>query len=393
MSQFRTRQRSIVRDLNERRRGEADIKYRHYVRPHGNRGLHVVKASVDGKEYIVSGPGRTFQPGTVVPTGSNTGTQGEFIVTDPPPGRRGAGNYAPNTITKRGCPVCLKGREYIGITDSGASDIVQAWKYLDGQPGELLDTATLPAELQSGGDERLYWELITPNKIAFVAQDTSNNDRVVIWNIGSTVGAQSHSSFDFKGKLIWTLGSIWYAIEEGDADTEAYRVAAFIGEDHVSLGEIDVSGSQTLSTQDLAIINGQPYIWSDDLDAPVNTAYCAVGDDDFGPAIPEITGGQSFGGYQLNSGETLVANGAVVLANADLRERSLWPAGWGASFFGKLKLSLGTKSEYSLFDFNNQRATRLLIKDYSGIDTNNCLVPTFDVVKPGAYSVQALLPL
>ena len=162
MSQFRTPGRRRQRELNERRRTEADIKYRHYVRPYGNRGLHVVKSAIDGKEYIVSGPGRTFAPGTVVPTGSNTGTQGEFIVTDPPPGRRGAGRYPPNTTTKRACPVCLKGREYIGITDSGATDILQAWSYLDGQPISLLDTATLPAELQSSGDDRLHWELITP---------------------------------------------------------------------------------------------------------------------------------------------------------------------------------------------------------------------------------------
>ena len=215
----------------------------------------------------------------------------------------------------------------------------------------------------------------------------------MIWNIGSTVGAQSHGSFDFKGKLIWTLGSIWYATEQGDADTTAYRVAPFIGETHISLGQIDVSGSQTLSNNELVIINGQPYIYSTDLDSPPSVAYCAIGDDNFGPGVVHLSGGQSGGGYPLNSGETLVANTAVALARADLRHRSIWPSGWGSGFFGTLKLPLSTQSEYSLFDFNAQAASRLPIKDYSGIDAANCPVPTFPVIKPAADSVQALLPV
>lgn len=396
MSPFRTPRENIRRELDKRRSSEADINYRHYVRPHGSRGIHVVKASVDGREYFVSGPGRTFQPGTVVPTGSNTGNQGEFIVTDPPPGRRGAGNFPPSTIVKRSCPRCIKGREYIGITDSGATDILKAWKYLDGTPLELLDTASLPAELQTGGDTRVKWELITPTKIAFVAQDIGNDDRVVIWNLGGSVGAQSHGGSQVKSRLIWTLGSIWYLIEvNGFDETKAYRVAPFIGEDHDFLGDINVTFPSLVSIDNLAIVGGQPYIWSDDLDPfPSGTAYVGIGTDNFGPAIPDLNSNQRGGGYMLNSGETLFSRGVAGIVNSELTERSLWPAGWHTmGFFGVMKLPLSTQSEYGLFHFNEQTATRLALKDYSGLNATTCPIPTFEVLRAGGLVVEALLPL
>jgi hypothetical protein len=76
----RTLQNNLNRSLNERRGTESDVKYRHYVRPLGNGGMHVVKDTIDGVQYTVSGPTRTFRPGAIVPTGSHTGNQGEFII-------------------------------------------------------------------------------------------------------------------------------------------------------------------------------------------------------------------------------------------------------------------------------------------------------------------------
>lgn len=51
--------------------------------------MHVVRLLCNEEEIIVSGPKRTFAPGSIVPTGSHTGFPGEFILSEPPPGRRG----------------------------------------------------------------------------------------------------------------------------------------------------------------------------------------------------------------------------------------------------------------------------------------------------------------
>lgn len=82
----------------KRRREIADIKYRVYVGPYGNMGLHIVKNRVDGQEFVVAGPSTTFKPGQIVPIGSNTGHQGEIILVEPPPGRRGSSPPRPPII-------------------------------------------------------------------------------------------------------------------------------------------------------------------------------------------------------------------------------------------------------------------------------------------------------
>lgn len=80
----------LRRALDGRRAREADILYRQYVRPAG-RGLHVVRNIHTEQEIIVSSlaGSRTFRPGAVVPTGSNTGHPGEAILGLPPAERQG----------------------------------------------------------------------------------------------------------------------------------------------------------------------------------------------------------------------------------------------------------------------------------------------------------------
>lgn len=95
----RTSQGTTKGALTKRRFKEADVRFRIYVRPFGDRGLHVVKNRINGVEYKVAGPSKTFAPGTIVPTGSYTSTQGEVIISQPPPGRRGASRYPPGTTT------------------------------------------------------------------------------------------------------------------------------------------------------------------------------------------------------------------------------------------------------------------------------------------------------
>ena len=84
---------TIRRTLRDQRDAWADNKFREYVQPWGARGLHVVRNQCNAEEKIVSGPARTFAPGSVVPTGSNAGRPGEFILMEPPPGRRGGAAF------------------------------------------------------------------------------------------------------------------------------------------------------------------------------------------------------------------------------------------------------------------------------------------------------------
>jgi len=94
----------LQQGLNQRATREADVNHRIYVRPLGTTGLHIVKSRPDGAEYQVAGPSRTFVPGQFVPTGRHTNTQGETILIEPPPGKRGRAE-PPTTTTNPPLPV------------------------------------------------------------------------------------------------------------------------------------------------------------------------------------------------------------------------------------------------------------------------------------------------
>ena len=89
MTRRRSLQAVLQTEGQKNRYEESDVQHRIYVRPLGNTGVHIVKSRPDGAEYQVAGPQRTFAPGQSVPTGRYTGRQGETILIEPPPGRRG----------------------------------------------------------------------------------------------------------------------------------------------------------------------------------------------------------------------------------------------------------------------------------------------------------------
>ena len=104
MTRRRSRQSLLQSGLDKRATTEADINHRIYVRPLGDAGLHIVKRRPDGAEDQVAGPARTFVPGQFVPTGRHTNTQGETILIEPPPGKRGQA-APPTTQTSPPLPV------------------------------------------------------------------------------------------------------------------------------------------------------------------------------------------------------------------------------------------------------------------------------------------------
>lgn len=131
-------------DSLDRRRGrESDVQYRVYRRPYGSRGLHVVADTTDGQEFVVSGPGQTFAPGAVVPTGRNSGAQGETILQAPPPGRRGASQLPPLKRQKTGEP---SGLLVVHLDSSGLNGLAN-----EGNPPQLpVDAEWADA---AGGDQ------------------------------------------------------------------------------------------------------------------------------------------------------------------------------------------------------------------------------------------------
>src|SRR6185436_1408778 len=90
----RLARRVITENLDARRIREADVTDRRYVFPHGDRGLHDVELECNGAVVTVSGPGRTFAPGSQVRGGSHTGFPGWAIFVDAPPGKRGGSEFA-----------------------------------------------------------------------------------------------------------------------------------------------------------------------------------------------------------------------------------------------------------------------------------------------------------
>lgn len=99
MSSRRTPVGVIRRSLDRRRDAESDVQPRVYLRPLGRSGLHVVRLECNDEELVVAGS-RSFAPGANVQTGRYSGRAGETIITEPPPGRRGASAF-PRDVVRR----------------------------------------------------------------------------------------------------------------------------------------------------------------------------------------------------------------------------------------------------------------------------------------------------
>lgn len=86
----------LAREINKKLLATADNGWGIYMYPFGARGLHAIRNECNEEVKIVSGPKATFAPGTIVATGSHMGNraEGEYILSPPPPGRRGGASFA-----------------------------------------------------------------------------------------------------------------------------------------------------------------------------------------------------------------------------------------------------------------------------------------------------------
>ncbi len=378
----------LSRSLNERRAWESDIKYRLYVKPLGRRGLHVVKSSIDGQEFIVSGPGRTFRPGTVVPTGSNTGTQGEFIVSDPPPGRRGAGRVSQQQWTHQagGCPQSILGRTYIGIIDEVSTHTLYAYSYADGKLGALIDQVTLPSDLQHASPGRWGWQLVNPSIIVWTQlNNDQDNETIGIWNLGGSAGETGNDAgSSFRGNCMVFGGELYFIDETGDPDiVEALRVDPVIGDFADNDDDIEDPIPDRELGQDLVVIGGVHYTWSSG--NPARWISSSSTGPDIGSGGGKVGGPVAFGGCVIGRG------GGPSWVQENLVQLSLWPGGW--SLGGQVNISL-TPLEYSWYDPSSGSLVRFgAIQNFSSVDTSRCPLPVIDVELSPKGRPDVMLPL
>lgn len=123
MSSRRTFTRQLSRSLDDRRDTESDVQPRVYLRPIGRTGFHVVRRECNEEEIVVAGS-RTFAPGTQVQTGRFSGRPGEAIITEPPPGRRGASAF-PSTVVRREIDAFGIVSASPAVVDSGSTTVVR----------------------------------------------------------------------------------------------------------------------------------------------------------------------------------------------------------------------------------------------------------------------------
>jgi hypothetical protein len=384
----------LSRSLDERRSWEADVKYRLYVKPLGNRGLHVVKSSVDGEEFIVSGPGQTFRPGTVVPTASNTGTQGESIVSDPPPGRRGAGRISPTKWTHQsgGCPRCITGKSYIGIVEETSTNTLYAYSYSDGELGSLLDQVALPSSLQKIPAYRWGWQLADSTTIVWTQEITGGNETIGIWDLGGSAGPISDDYSNFIGAPMVYGGELYYLLEKPSDTSEARKVAPTIGASSSVIGDITESGREP--SQQIVVVLGAPYAW-------------------ISSGSPDGWYGISSNGPEVSNGG-MVAGGVVALGGCigtrfgvgptwvqtNLSQNHLWPPAWQSLWSWELtqshnahvRVSL-TPLEYSAYDPSSGSLVRFGTQNFSAVDTSKCSLPSISVQPSPKGRPDVMLPL
>lgn len=231
-------ERSIVSLLDQRRQSEADIRYEAiYIRPLG-RGIHLIKNICNDQEYKVSSlnGSATYTPGQVVVVGSHTGHPDEFIMGNPPAGKRGASLYpivrhsriyrkAPET-----CPVCLTGRNYLALFIDSATDTLWAYSYEDGDPQDLIATKAWTGDLpgENISNSQAFYHPLTNSVIL----RTNSRDHIVTWDLGDNTLAvnELHSTVEVYG--FGLIGSTIYLYDQ--VGSSIYPMICDIGDTGVN---------------------------------------------------------------------------------------------------------------------------------------------------------------
>lgn len=180
------------------RETEADFRRAIYIQPLGG-NRHLVRNFCNDTVYrVTSRAGLTFTPGSEVVLGSNTGHPGEFIVSEPAGGQRGASAQGQVAVLRsfgitaevEADPCDLSyhlGHEYTAIGGNFSTGALAAWLYVDGDYASDLSTISL-----TGADvsNMLYAcgyiygdSLVADHSVVWVK--TTHQQKMYCWEVAS----------------------------------------------------------------------------------------------------------------------------------------------------------------------------------------------------------------
>jgi hypothetical protein len=227
--------RGAVAIAAHRRETEADMRMAVYVQPLGKL-WHLVKNYCNDQVYrVTSRAGLTFSPGSVVVLGSNTGHPGEFIISEPAGGRRGASVQGTVTVLRTApfsAGASLANRAHLGLGFDG--DILRAYRYLGGTYDSEIASVDCAAVL--GGTIQSFCMLsLSPLVIAW--SQTTRQAIVVNFTAESVSGPYTMAS---GGGSTNTP-----RLYTGGKSGECYWVRRSASSDFYKLWKLETDGTQT----------------------------------------------------------------------------------------------------------------------------------------------------
>lgn len=128
----------------------ADIRPVVYRRPKGVGGAMVSNPGSPEQYYVANPMGQTFKPGTVIPAGSYSGAQKDFLLTGPPAGPRGAslGGVVRRQGYRTGVAPPVDTPNFIGIC--WGDDVIAVY-YINSSPMTLITSVPIADFPQPSG--------------------------------------------------------------------------------------------------------------------------------------------------------------------------------------------------------------------------------------------------
>lgn len=222
--------RTLAEILEGNRQRTADTRWAQMVRSIGN-GLHLVKDFCNDQQYIVgSAQGSlSYRPGQVVALMSSTGTPGEVIVAQPPPGRAGASAF-PVALSTRSTrfvvtgppPAPIGGHSYLGLYLEEHPEVagiwrIRAWRYADGAFLSEVQVSQYQITLGAVGDARNWQRIHTLGDVVVCSTDDPSASSLAAYYYWSTAettirGTSTDGSFALtQGDAVWPgAGSFIY---------------------------------------------------------------------------------------------------------------------------------------------------------------------------------------
>lgn len=241
------RRRSLRGVLDSRDKSTADIRGVKFAFPYGAGGAIVTNLS-GGQAYYVANPtGKTFKEGTVVPAGSYSGAQKDFLITGPPAARAaGVGGVRRKVYRSGAAPT----PNFIGVAWSAPEDAV-AYYYVDGEPlSQIAQTTELLLYSSSTS------VALAGGRYVIVLGARGTEDAYIYsWDL------QTNTVYSYQiptGYIVeWTPaesgGSLYWVESEPDVRNEYPNFKQYF---RLVKSDLDLSNSSVVSTVEASVVLG-----------------------------------------------------------------------------------------------------------------------------------------